>query len=259
MRAVALFTLAGAAACASARTSGDVDAAVDVDATIDVDAAHLDAAELDAAAPDAAAIDARAIDAAAIDAAAIDAPLIDARPIDATPIDAVPVDAPCTPTWRNLLVNGAFDDPTVTPWTQTSTIIRPAASMPFAPQSAPNAAEFGAANNANDVLVQTVFVPASATALRVRGFQCHVTEDPVTDADSFKATLETTGGTVLETFTDITNSDVAPICLWTSFEWNAATAHANSQVVLKFQGRTNLVFLTRFIVDSVSLEALACP
>lgn len=258
MRAAALFLVAGAVGCASARTPGEVDAATGVDAADDVDAAHLDAPAPDAADVDAAAVDARSIDAAAIDARPVDAGPVDA-PVDARPIDATPIDAPCTPTWQNLLVNGAFDDPTVTPWTQTSTIIRPAASMPFAPQSAPNAAEFGAANNANDVLVQTVFVPASATALRVRGFQCHVTEDVVTDADSFKATLETTGGTVLETFTDITNSDVAPICLWTSFEWTAAAPHANQQVVLKFQGRTNLVFLTRFIVDSVSLEALACP
>lgn len=255
MRAAAIAMVAGALGCASARTPGEVDAADPIDAADPVDAAALDAAAPDAASPDAAVIDAAAPDAAVIDARPIDA----APPVDARVIDATPIDAACTPTWQNLLVNGAFDGATVAPWTQTSTIIRPAASMPFAPQSAPNAAEFGASNNANDVLVQTVTIPASATAVRVRGYQCHVTEDPITDADTFKVTLETPGGAVLETFTDITNSDVAPICVWLPFEWTATAPHAGQPVVLRLQGRTNLAFLTRFIVDGLSLEAQVCP
>ena len=131
--------------------------------------------------------------------------------------------------------------------------------MPFAPQAGTYAALFGAGNNANDVLVQTVTIPASSTGLRVRGYQCHVTEDLVSDVDTFRTTLETPAGVVLETFTDITNSDVAPICVWLPFTWTAAAAHPGQQVVLKFQGRTNLVFLTRFVVDSLVLETLACP
>ncbi len=189
-----------------------------------------------------------------VDARPIDA----APPVDARPIDATPIDAPCTPTWTNLLGNGGFET-AIAPWTQTSTIIRTAAMMPFAPQAGTYAALFGAGNNANDVLVQTVTIPASSTGLRVRGYQCHVTEDLVSDVDTFRATLETPAGVVLETFTDITNSDVAPICVWLPFTWTAATAHPGQQVVLKFQGRTNLVFLTRFVVDSLVLETLACP
>jgi hypothetical protein len=115
-----------------------------------------------------------------LDARPIDAP----PPIDARPIDATPIDAPCTPTWQNLLVNGNFDSATVPPWTQTSAIIT--ASPPFAPRTAPNAARFGAGNNANDVLVQTVTVPATATGLRLRGYECHVTEDVITDADDLQ-------------------------------------------------------------------------
>lgn len=255
MRRAALLAISGALGCASARTPGEVDAADPVDGADPIDAAALDGPEVDAAAPDAATLDAAAVDAAAIDARPIDA----APPVDARVIDATPIDAPCTPTWQNLLVNGGFDDPTVAPWTQTSTIIRAAAMMPFAPQAGVNAAEFGASNNANDVLVQTVTVPVGATALRVRGYQCHVTEDPITDTDTFKVTLETPAGALLETFTDITNSDVAPICVWLPFEWTATTPHGGQPVVLRFQGRTNLAFLTRFIVDSVSLEAQVCP
>ena len=255
MRTAAIAMLVMGAACASARTPGEVDAAVDVDGDVIDGPIEFDAAEVDAAVIDAAMIDAAMIDAAVIDARPIDA----AVPIDARIIDAMPIDAGCTPTWQNLLVNGSFDNAAITPWTQTSTIIRTAAMMPFAPHTTPNAAEFGASNNANDVLVQTVTIPASATALRVRGYQCHVTEDPIEDTDTFKVTLETPGGAVLETFLDITNSDTAPLCLWSSFTWTALTPHAGQAAVLRFQGRTNLAFLTRFIVDTVSLEALSCP
>jgi hypothetical protein len=243
----------GLAGCASAKTVGDgeVDAAAP-------DAAAIDGPTIDAPAIDAPAIDARLVDAAVIDAPPIDAPPIDAPPIDAPAIDAPPIDA-CVPAWTNLLVNGAFDGATVMPWTQTSTIIRTAAMMPFAPQSAPNAALFGASNNANDVLVQTVMVPASATALRVRGVQCHVTEDPIAETDRFKVTLETPAGVELETLTDVYNDDVLPICAWLPFTWNAVTAHAGQPIVLKLRGRTNLALLTRFAVDSLALEVLACP
>lgn len=263
MRAAALpFALlaAGAVAtigCASARQPGEIDAAAEVDATV-IDATVVDAAEVDAAVIDAAAIDARPLDAAVLDAAVIDARPIDAPPpIDARPIDATPIDAPCTPTWQNLLVNGNFDSATVPPWTQTSAIIT--SSPPFAPRTAPNAARFGAGNNANDVLVQTVTVPATATGLRLRGYECHVTEDVITDADEFTVTVETPAGVVLEVLREITNSDVAPICLWQSFTWTATAAHPGQSVVLKLRGRTNLAFLTRFVVDDLAFEALACP
>ncbi|MEZ4403128.1 MAG: hypothetical protein R3B06_24100 [Kofleriaceae bacterium] len=251
-RAAVSLTL-GLAACA---TAGDVGGGPDA---AEVDAAEVDAATVDAAEVDAAVVDAAEVDAAVADAAVADAAVADARPVDAMPpIDAMPPVDACVLTWSNLLGNGGFEVG-VTPWTQTSTIIRTAAQMPFGPQAGTYAALFGASNNANDVLVQTVTIPATATALRVRGYQCHVTEDILADTDTFRATLETPAGTVLETFTDITNSDVAPICIWTSFTWTAAAAHPGQQVVLKFQGRTNLALLTRFVVDSLSLEALACP
>ena len=251
----ALPILLACAACASGRQVSDIDAAGDDDVDAAIDAPEIDAT--DAAAIDAA-IDAT-IDAAAIDArvdAAIDA-TIDAVPIDA-PTDA-PIDAPgCTnPIWHDILGNGGFETG-IAPWTQTSTIIRTAATMPFAPQAGTYAAEFGASNNANDVLVQTLTIPAGSTGLRVRGYQCHVTEDVISDADSFTVTLQTPAGVVLETFTDITNSDIAPLCVWLPFTWTATGGHPGETVVLHFRGRTNIAFLTRFIVDSVSLEWLGC-
>lgn len=250
MRRAALLAIAGALGCASARTPGEVDAADPVDGADPIDGALLDAPEVDAAALDAAATDAAAIDARPIDAA---------PPVDARVIDATPIDAPCTPTWQNLLVNGGFDDPTIAPWTQTSTIIRAEATMPFAPNSAPNAAEFGADHNANDVLVQTVVIPASATGLRLRGANCFVTQDFLTDADRFAARLETPAGVAVETLFSATNSNVLPACAWLPFTWTATNPHPGETLVLRFQTTTNFALYTRFVLDDLRLEALACP
>lgn len=223
-----------AAGCASSRVLSDEDGGVD---------AGADAPEADA----------RIIDAAVIDAR------VDARTdaaVDAS-IDA-PTDA-CVPVWTDLLQNAAFDGATPQPWTQSSTIIRVAAMMPFAPQSPPSAAMFGATNNADDVLTQTVTVPAAATGLRLRGWRCNVTTDMTAGADTFRVTVETPGGAVLETLQDISNADVAATCAWQPFTWDAAAAHAGAPIVLRFRGRTSATFLTRFVVDTLALEALACP
>lgn len=245
------------AACASANEGTDQPDAPDVT----IDAPDPDAPDPDAPDPDAPPIDAPDPDAPPVDAPPIDAPAIDA-PIDAPPIDAPPPDAPidamCSPTWQNLLVNGGFDSG-IPPWTQTTTIIRDAGGMPFAPHNGTHAALFGASNNANDVLVQNITIPATATGLRVRAYTCFVTEDPIEDTDDFTITLETPGGAVLDTLLSVTNSDVAPICFWQSTTWTAATPHAGQSIVLRMRGRTNIAFLTRFAVDSMALEYLGCP
>ncbi len=248
---VLALVIAGALGCASARTPGEVDAADPVDGAAPIDAAALDAPEVDAAALDAPALDAAVIDARVIDAAA---------PIDARIIDATPIDAPCTPTWTNLLGNGGFEAGVV-PWTQTSTIIRTSAQMPFAPQAGTFAALLGATNNANDVLVQTVTIPASSTGLRLRGYNCFVTEDIIiTDADVFTARLETPAGVAVETLLTQTNSNTAPICAWLPFTWTATSGgHPGETLVLRFQVTTNFALLSRFALDGLALEAQVCP
>jgi hypothetical protein len=231
--------------CASANNPSDDDG---TDAAGEVDAETSDAPDVDAVVVDGAMVDGAMID------AALDA-MTDAR-VDAA-VDAMAVDAMCTPTWHDLLGNGGFDSG-VPPWTQTSASIRDAGGLPFNPHSGTHAAMMGIGNNANDVMVQTVTVPAGATGLRVRGYQCFVTEDPIEDTDTFRATLETPGGSVLETLLSVTNSDTAPICLWTAFTWTATSAHAGQTVVLRMRGTTNIAFLTRFVVDSMTLEWLGC-
>lgn len=244
--AVLLLTCA---ACASAREGSEADAGDQIDAAdLDPDAADLDAADLDGPDVDARPLDAAAIDGAVIDAAATDAP--------APPIDAA-IDAMCSPTWHNILGNGGFDN-AIAPWTQTSTIIRDEPAMPFAPHNGVYAALFGASNNANDVLVQNLTIPAGATALRLRGYQCYVTEDVFEDTDSFVVTLETPAGAVLDTLHSVTNSDTLPVCAWQSFTWNATSAQAGQTIVLRFRGSTNIAFLTRFAIDTLAFEWLGC-
>jgi hypothetical protein len=245
------------AACASAH-DGPVDEIDAPDTT--GDGPEADAGdELDA--PDEVDAPVSPIDAPPGDGPVIDAPPIDAPPppIDAPamPIDA-PIDAMCSPTWHDVLGNGGFETG-VAPWVQTSTIIRDQGGMPFAPHNGTYAALFGASNNANDVLVQNLTIPAGATALRVRGYQCFVTEDIFADDDTFTATLETPAGTVLDTLFDVNNSSVAPFCAWGSFTWNAPTAHAGQTIVLRLRGRTNIAFLTRYAVDTMAAEWFGCP
>jgi hypothetical protein len=239
-----LLCLFVVAACASANNADDDG----TDAAGEVDAMEADATETDAA---------EAVDGAVLDAAAIDAMAIDARPIDAMAIDATPVDAMCTPTWNNILGNGGFDNG-VTPWTQTSASIREAAALPFNPHGGTHAAMLGIGNNANDVIVQTVAVPAGATGLRVRGYQCFLTEDPIENTDTFTATLETPAGAVLETLHTVTNTGTAPLCIWTSFTWTATNPRAGQTIVLRMRAQTNLAFYTRFVVDSMALEWFGC-
>jgi hypothetical protein len=238
------FALVACASANNADDDGEIDAG-EVDGAEEVDAGETDAATIDGATIDGATIDATTI---------VDAAATDAR-VDVT-TDAA-VDAMCTPTWHNILVNGGFDSG-VTPWTQTSASIRDAASLPFSPHAGTHAAMLGIGNNANDVIVQTVTIPAGPTGLRVRGYRCFVTEDPIEDTDDFTATLETPAGAVLETLLAVTNSDTAPICLWQSFTWTATSPHAGQTIVLRMRGRTNIAFLTRFVVDSMSLEWLGC-
>ena len=157
-----------------------------------------------------------------------------------------------------LLGNGDFENGSVG-WSQSSSIIRGSGQLPFAPHDGASAAMFGVSNSANDVLTQTVSVPSTATRLRLSGYECHVTTDAAANADRFAIDVTTAGGSVLENLVDLTNSDVAGTCSWTPFERVTADSHAGDDVTLRLTAQTNATALTRFIVDSLALEALVCP
>ncbi len=183
---------------------------------------------------------------------------VDATLRDAAVVVDAAVDAACVPVWSNILGNGDFEN-AVLPWTQAPTIIRTAAQKPFAPQAGTYAALFGVSNNGNGTLTQSVVIPAAAQGLRMRGFNCFVTEDLSADADRMVVSLENAGGTVVESLLNVTNSNVAATCAWAPFTYVATSAHAGDTLLLRLHGTTNATLLTRFAFDELAVEALACP
>jgi hypothetical protein len=233
------------------------------DAAVQVDAAANDAAAPDGgfAQPDAVtAVDA-AVD-ATVDAmvdAMVDAAPLDAAP-DAAPLDAAPDAAPdaCVPDWIGLLDNGDFEQG-ATAWTQTGgTIIREyGAGYPWPTHSGSWAALFGGVNNADHLLTQTVTVPASATALRLRGARCFVTEETTVLVEFDTLTVQIQGA-VTEEYV-FSNLDAGASCTWTLFQLDAPTTHAGETVTLSLRGQTDGLEITSFGFDTLTLEALACP
>jgi hypothetical protein len=233
--------------CASGTVDPDGGAGGDVDAsaaTIDGAPAGIDAA---ANAPDAA---------ANVPDAAANAP--DAAPPDATP----PPDA-CVPGWIELLANPDFDLGAVS-WTVTTdsfAVLREAGGgYPWALHSGTWGAIFGGYDDAVQTLSQTVTVPADATALRFGGYRCFVTEEitSITVYDSLTVQLRD-GVTPLETLLDYSNLDAAGTCSWSLVELMAASPHAGETITLHFDASTDISNITSFGLDTLSLQALACP
>jgi hypothetical protein len=234
------------------------------DAAVKVDAAANDAAAPDGglAQPDAVVADAAANDAAAdamVDAAPADA-MVDAAPADAM-ADAAPDAAPdaCVPDWIGLLDNGDFEQG-ATVWTQTGgTLIREYGDgYPWMPHDGSSwAALFGGVNNADHLLTQTVTVPASATALRLRGALCFVTEETTDSVEYDTLTVQVQGAVTEEHV--FSNLDADDTCGWTLFQLDAPTSHAGETVTLSLHGQTDISSITSFGLDTLVLEALACP
>lgn len=193
-------------------------------------------------------------------ASADGAPAVDAPPPppDAEPPPPPPPPDACVPAWTQLLANPGFESGAAG-WSQTGSVITDEAAMPIPAQAGTWAAWLAGANSTDDRLSQEVTVPASATALRVRGWQCFVTADLAGDDDHFTAELRSAGGTTLETLHAVGNLGVGTVCGWTELEWNAAAAHAGETIQLFFRGTTDGSYPTSFYLDSLALEAFACP
>ncbi len=214
------------------------------------------AADPDAAAPDGAPGGEDAAEVVA-DAAEV---VADAAVPDAAEVvpDAAPPPDACVPSWIALSANGGFDAG-VAPWAQQGTVITDDAGMPISPQAGTHAAWFGGTNAADDRLVQTVAVPADATALRVRLYECFVTADVAGEDDHFTASLRVPGGAELEVLRAASNLQVGTVCGWTAATWTAASPHAGTSVELALRGTTDAAYPTSWYVDTLVVEALACP
>lgn len=185
-------------------------------------------------------------------------------PVDAAVPDApdVPVDAGCTDTFTNLLVNADFEGGNVD-WTETTnggqTVIREDGNgLPFSAEAGVWAALILGFNNAAITLSQTVTVPADATALRLSGYRCWVTDEGAGEFDTMTIELRDGAGAPLETLMAITNEDAGATCAWELFEITPSEIHAGEDIQLALDGVSDAATVTSFAFDTLALEAEVC-
>jgi hypothetical protein len=247
--------LAGALMCACASGSG-----ASLDAGLGDGAAGADSSDpLIDASPDQPDASASSADASTTDAptATIDAAVVPDAMI--APPDAAPADA-CSPGWIQLLGNGDFESGN-TVWTATSNggdVIR-MGSSPWPPQGGSWQALFLGYNSASQSLTQTVTIPAGATALRLRGYRCFVTNETASvPYDNLTIELKQ-GAALLETLAAYSNVDAGTVCSWTALQVDASSAHAGQTVTLKLLASSDSATATSFGLDTLVLEAFGCP
>lgn len=182
------------------------------------------------------------------------------RPPDASPPDA----APCTKTWLTLLRNGTFDTGPGGGWNESSAsglalVTNDFEGSGLTGHTGAYAAWLGGTLNGNDTLRQTVMVPEGATRLRLSGYRVIATEETsAAQNDKMDFELRATGAaTVLETLG--TFGDNNGVLAWTAFQFEATSAHEGTTVDLVIHATTNATLNTNFFVDSLVLEAFACP
>lgn len=164
----------------------------------------------------------------------------------------------CDPAWVPLLDNGGFDAGR-TIWQGDMGTIQSSSMMPIPAQAGTYAAWLTGYNNADEVLFQQVDVPADATALRLTGYRCFVSSDPGATDDHLDVDLFAAGGSLLESLASYNNQDAGSICDWEAFSIDAATAHRGDSIVLQFHGTNGSINPTSFYLDTLRLEAWACP
>ena len=185
---------------------------------------------------------------------------IDARPpIDAPPgvPDARPPDAPpagCT----LMLANGNFDSGAGAGWSQLSgtypIVTNDFSLVGITPQSGAWAVWMGGYNYADDQLVQTVTIPASASSLRLRGYRWIASEETGGAYDFLAIQLRSSGGALLESLTTYSNNDT--VGSWTPFDLPAGSAHAGQTIQVYLHGTTDVNLNTNFFIDSLSLTCM---
>jgi hypothetical protein len=174
-----------------------------------------------------------------------------------------------TGTWQTtgtstleLLRNPSFDDGD-TVWTsQSLASITPIINLDdgtfdVAAQSAPYFAWLGGYNNASDVLSQTVTVPASTSSLMLSFYFAVVTSE--TTAASEFDTMNVALVTAQQTYQLAHFSNLSANSNWTRFTTVVPSTLAGQTVTLRFKAATDPSFVTSFYVDTVSIQAVACP
>jgi hypothetical protein len=187
---------------------------------------------------------------------------------DAAPLPDAP---PCTPTTKNLLVNAGFESGPGGGWSETSAggfelITSQTGDLPHPAQAGTFAAFVGGYNSTTgtqtDQLLQTVTIPASTTALRIKGFRWVETEESGIGGPFDKLFIEllpATGTGVIETFGAAPSfSNKTTSTDWVAFDLPAAAVHAGETVRFSVRATFDFSDVTNFLVDSLVLEATVC-
>jgi hypothetical protein len=126
----------------------------------------------------------------------------------------------------------------------------------IAAQSSRNLAWFAGYNRADDILSQSVVLPANAGAMSISFYYAIFTRE-VSPTENDVMDVQLIAGTQTISLAHLTDND--PVDTWTSFTAPLPTGLAGSTVTLQFHVTTNPSLLTSFYVDTVSVQAVVCP
>ncbi len=158
-----------------------------------------------------------------------------------------------TPTCRELLVNGGFEEGG-TGWSQVSAGGYNLISG-FHPHTGSLGAYLGGANQADDRLSQPIALPAGVVSATLSFWWAIATEEPPGTAfDRLTVSLRSTDGAPLADLTTIDNNAVEN--QWDQAEFDL-TGYGGQSLILEFHATTDANNITDFYVDDVSL--VVCP
>jgi hypothetical protein len=165
---------------------------------------------------------------------------------------------------RELLVNGSFDDGE-TGWKNDGVTIvfqangtgngnsRPSVSA----QSAPNVAWFGGVNRDDHQLTQGIAIPAGAVSVTLSFYYFIVTNELTSgELDTLDIAVVTAGNDVIPLAHLSDNNETQD---WTHFTAALPPSLAGQTVTLQIHVQTSAILVTSFYVDTMSVQAVACP
>jgi hypothetical protein len=164
---------------------------------------------------------------------------------------------------RELLANPGFDDADLI-WTNPGIRIIYLADGSGAnhtpdvlAQSPTNLAWFGGLNREDDLLSQTVTIPANAASVILSFYYAIITSEvSAAENDVFDVALVDEAGAVTP-LAHLSNDNAGD--RWVRFEAAVPLALSGKTVTLELHGLTNATLITSFYIDTVSLLAVACP
>ena len=167
----------------------------------------------------------------------------------------------CTVTTANLLKNGTLDNGD-SPWNLSSSGVielydGTTDGLPVIPQSGLYAGWLGGYANAKDTLYQTVAIPATTTAVHLKGYRLIATSDSA-GHDILSMQNRDTAGNKLEELVSLSPSAAASDTDWVAFDYTWPTTHAGQSIQVAFVGTTNSSKNTNFFLDTLSLSVTYC-